>query len=89
MFDINEIKKRAQQASERAADAMKETFEKSEEIVKKAEEPDSKKSSAVSALRLKNKLPLIPSAKWKFSGRCLEQTVWLRWLSMRNCCKRW
>ena len=32
MFDINEIKKRAQQASERAADTMKETFEKSEEI---------------------------------------------------------
>ena len=49
MFDINEIKKRAQQASERAADAMKETFEKSEGIVKKAEEPDSKKSSSVSA----------------------------------------
>ena len=46
MFDINEIKKRAQQASERAADAMKETFEKSEGIVKKAEEPDSKKSAA-------------------------------------------
>ena len=56
MFDINEIKKRAQQASERAADAMKETFEKSEEIVKKAEEPDSKKSSAVSAAEVEEQI---------------------------------
>ena len=56
MFDINEIKKRAQQASERAADAMKETFEKSEEIVKKAEEPDSKKSSSVSAAEVEEQL---------------------------------
>ena len=56
MFDINEIKKRAQQASERAADAMKETFEKSEEIVKKAEEPDSKKSSSVSAAEVEEQI---------------------------------
>lgn len=28
MFDINEIRKRAQEASERAADAAKKTFEK-------------------------------------------------------------
>ena len=33
MLDINEIRKRAQQASERAADSMKKTFEKSEELV--------------------------------------------------------
>jgi len=56
MFDINEIKKRAQQASERAADAMKETFEKSEGIVKKAEEPDSKKSSSVSAAEVEEQI---------------------------------
>lgn len=56
MFDINEIKKRAQQASERAADTMKETFEKSEEIVKKAEEPDSKKSSSVSAAEVEEQI---------------------------------
>ena len=56
MFDINEIKKRSQQASERAADAMKETFEKSEEIVKKAEEPDSKKSSSVSAAEVEEQI---------------------------------
>lgn len=56
MFDINEIKKRAQQASERAADAMKETFEKSDEIVKKAEEPDSEKSSSVSAAEVEEQI---------------------------------
>ena len=33
MLDINEIRKRAQQASERAADSMKKTFEKSEELI--------------------------------------------------------
>ena len=32
MVDINEIRKRAQQASERAAESMKKTFEKSEEL---------------------------------------------------------
>ena len=41
MFDINEIMKRAQQASEQAADSIKETFEKSEEIVSKIEVPNS------------------------------------------------
>ena len=37
MLDINEIRKRAQQASERAADSMKKTFEKSEELANKLE----------------------------------------------------
>ena len=37
MLDINEIPKRAQQASERAADSMKKTFEKSEELVQNLE----------------------------------------------------
>ena len=37
MLDINEIRKRAQQASERAADSMKKTFEKSEELVQNLE----------------------------------------------------
>lgn len=32
MFDINEIQKRAQAASQRAAEDMKKSFEKSEEI---------------------------------------------------------
>ena len=37
MLDINEIRKRAQQASEQAADSMKKTFEKSEELVQNLE----------------------------------------------------
>ncbi len=37
MVDINEIRKRAQQASERASEAMKKTFEKSEELVRNLE----------------------------------------------------
>lgn len=49
MFDINEIMKRAQQASEQAADSIKETFEKSEEIVSKIEVPNSEESPSISA----------------------------------------
>ena len=37
MLDIDEIRKRAQQASERAADSMKKTFEKSAELIEKME----------------------------------------------------
>ena len=40
MLDINEIRKRAQQASEKATDAMKKTFEKSEELIDKLEVAD-------------------------------------------------
>ena len=49
MVDINEIRKRAQQASERAAESMKRTFEKSEELVQKIEVPSSEKEESVSA----------------------------------------
>lgn len=49
MFDINEIKKRAQQASEQAAGAMKKTFEKSEELIHEIEIPSSEKRASVSA----------------------------------------
>lgn len=90
MFDINEIKKRAQQASERAADAMKETFEKSEEIVKKAEEPDSKKSSSVSAAEVEEQI----ACKYPAPSGNSRADVWRRRYGsdgcpMRNCCKKW
>ena len=49
MVDINEIRKRAQQASERAADSMKKTFEKSEELVQKIQVPGAEKEDSVSA----------------------------------------
>ena len=49
MVDINEIRKRAQQASERAAESMRKTFEKSEELVQKIEVPSSEKGEPASA----------------------------------------
>ena len=49
MLDINEIRKRAQQASERAADSMKKTFEKSEELIQKIEISSTEKEKSVSA----------------------------------------
>ena len=54
MLDINEIRKRAQQASEKATDAMKKTFEKSEELIDKLEvadlEQDVYKRQGISAM---------------------------------------
>ena len=49
MVDINEIRKRAQQASERASEAMKKTFEKSEELVRNLEISGSEKEAPASA----------------------------------------
>ena len=49
MLDINEIRKRAQQASDRAADSMKKTFEKSEELIQKIEISSTEKEESVSA----------------------------------------
>ncbi|HIS75859.1 MAG TPA: DUF1266 domain-containing protein [Candidatus Merdivicinus excrementipullorum] len=49
MVDINEIRKRAQQASERASEAMKKTFEKSEELVRNLEISSSEKEAPASA----------------------------------------
>ena len=49
MLDINEIRKRAQQASERAASNMKKTFEKSEELIEKLEISPTPESPSPSA----------------------------------------
>ena len=49
MLDIDEIRKRAQQASERAANSMKKTFEKSEELVQKIEISNTEKEAFISA----------------------------------------
>ena len=49
MFDLNEIRKRAQQASEQAADSMKKTLDKSQEILDGIQVPDSEDSPPVSA----------------------------------------
>lgn len=49
MFDINEIMKRAQQASEQAKDSVKETMDKNEERIGEMEVPDHEKSASLSA----------------------------------------
>ena len=49
MFDLNEIRKRAQQASEQAADSMKKTLDKSQEILNGIQVPNSEDSPSVSA----------------------------------------
>ena len=49
MFDLSEIRKRAQQASEQAADSMKKTLDKSQEILDGIQVPDSEDSPSVSA----------------------------------------
>ena len=49
MFDINEIRKRAQQAGEQAADSMQKALEKSQALVSKIQESGSEESSSVSA----------------------------------------
>ena len=56
MFDINESMKRAQQTSEQAADSIKETFEKSEEIVSKIEVPNSEESPSISAAEVEEQI---------------------------------
>lgn len=49
MFDINEIMKQAQQAKGQALDSVKETMEKSEELISKIEAPGSEKKPSISA----------------------------------------
>ena len=49
MLDINEIRKRAQQASERAAENMKKTFEKSEELIQKIQVSSPEEAASSSA----------------------------------------
>ena len=56
MFDINEIMKRAQQASEQAVDLMKKTSEKSEELISEIEVPNSEKSASISAVEAEEQI---------------------------------
>ena len=69
MFDINEIMKRAQQASEQAADSIKETFEKSEEIVSKMEVPRSEESPSVSAAEAEEQIAADTKRQVEILGR--------------------
>lgn len=56
MFDINEIRKRAQQASKQATDSMKETFEKSEELINEIEVPNSEENASISAAEVEEQI---------------------------------
>lgn len=73
MFDINEIRKRAQQAGEQAADAIKETFEKSEDIIKKIETPDSEKSPSISAAEVEEQLAAHTQRQVEILGQMFGQ----------------
>ena len=56
MFDLNEIRKRAQQASEQAADSMKKTLDKSQEILDGIQVPNSEDSPSVSAAQAEEQI---------------------------------
>lgn len=56
MFDINEIRKRAQHASEQASDSVKKVIEKSEERINEIEVPSSEKSASISADKVEEQL---------------------------------
>ncbi len=53
-MDINEIRKRAEQARQQAAESMKKTFEKSEELVNKLEISSSEEEAAASDAEAEN-----------------------------------
>ena len=104
MFDLNEIRKRAQQASEQAADSMKKTLDKSQEILDGIQVPDSEDSPSVSAAQAEEQIaanthrptpstppmntPLCQAPK---SGSIWEVSAPGEKLPRfrRNCCKKW
>ena len=56
MFDINEIRKRAQQASEEASASVKKAIEKSEELINKIEVPSPEKSTNISSAEVEEQI---------------------------------
>ena len=69
MFDINEIRKRAQEASERAADAAKKTFEKSQELIDKIEVPDTEEEETTSDARIEEQIHANTERQVEILGR--------------------
>lgn len=72
MFDINEIRKRAQQASEQAADNIKETFEKSEELISGIGVPSSEKSPSISAAEVEEQIDANTQRQVEILGQMFE-----------------
>ena len=71
MFDINEIRKRAQQASEQAADKMKEIVGKSEELISQIEVPSSEKKSSLSAAETEEQIDANTKRQVEILGQIL------------------
>ena len=70
-MDINEIRKRAQQAREKAADAMKKTFEKSEELVNNLEVSSSEKEVSISAAEAEEQIHASTERQVEILGQIL------------------
>ena len=70
-MDINEIRKRAQQASEKAADSMKKTFEKSEELVNTIEVSSSEKEASISAAEAEEQIHASTERQVEILGQIL------------------
>ena len=79
MFDIDEIRKQA-------LASMRETMEKNEERISKIEVPSSEKGASVSAAEVEEQIAANTQRQVEILGQMI---VWLKWLLMRNCCKRW
>ena len=71
MFDISEIMKRTQKVSEQAADSIKETFEKSEEIVSQIEVPNSEESPSISAAEVEEQIAANTKRQVEILGQIL------------------
>ena len=71
MFDLNEIRKRAQQASEQATDSMKKTLDKSQEILDGIQVPDSEDSPSVSAAQAEEQIAANTQRQVEILGQML------------------
>ena len=69
MFDINEIRKRAQQAGERASDSVKKTIEKSEERINELEIQSAEKRASISADEVEEQLAANTGRQVEILGR--------------------
>lgn len=69
MFDINEIRKRAQQANGQAVDTVKKAVEKSEELISEIEVSDSGKSTSVSAAEAEEQINANTQRQVEILGR--------------------
>ena len=74
MFDINEIRKRAQQASEHATDSMKKAVEKSEELISKIEVPSSEKSASIPAAEVEEQINANTQRQVEILGQIFERS---------------